>query len=169
VAVTKRNLISNSGGLVLMVGLVIGAYAIFRPQSSPIPKDINQKISHSIFVPAQSSGWRLDKTATSYNNDTGVLNTYLLSRNNRITMTQQNTPQTFKDVPTYYPALLNKLHEYSEIQTSNGTVGLTKPDELKGGQSAVANISDTLMFLHPDHDLTDQQWKQLFNNLDIVK
>jgi hypothetical protein len=155
--------------LLLVSILVFAGYNLFKPQPSPIPKTITHKISYNIFIPRINSAWQLDKTKTSYNADTGVITTELTSNGNKITMTQQNVPQTFKDVPTYYPALLNKLHEYSEIQTSIGTIALTRPEEFKGGQSAVANINNTLMFLHPASDLTDQQWTAFFNNLEILK
>jgi hypothetical protein len=92
-----------------------------------------------------------------------------LSSSNKLYITEQNTPDPFNDIPQYYPTLLGKLNEYSEIQTSIGTVALTHPTELKGGQSAVSNTHGTLMFVRPQNNLSDSQWKNFFNSIDVIK
>jgi hypothetical protein len=50
-----------------------------------------------------------------------------------------------------------------------GTVKLTKPTELKGGQSAISRSGGTLLFAHPERNMTDTLWKDFFNSLEIVK
>jgi hypothetical protein len=83
-------------------------------------------------------------------------------------LAEQAAPQSFTDVPQAYDALLNKLREYQDLNTSFGDVTLTRPVELNGGQSAVVNSKGTLIFAKPTRDLPDHQWQNIFNNMQLV-
>jgi hypothetical protein len=48
-------------------------------------------------------------------------------------------------------------------------VYLIRPGEQNGKEVGVLNSKGTLMFIKADKDLSGDQWKQLFNNLDIIK
>jgi hypothetical protein len=87
-----------------------------------------------------------------------------------LTFAEQSTPQNFVDIPQAYDKLIESLNSYSSFDSFYGKVDLTHPKELKGQQSAAMNSKGTLMFIHPTNgDLSTDQWKQLFNNLSIVK
>ena len=55
--------------------------------------------------------------------------------------------------------------EYEKFDSRNGTVYLTNPKELNGGQATIMNSHGTLMFVKPVKALADNNWRQLFNNL----
>jgi len=138
--------------------------------ASGIPKDILKKTAFSVFTHDSSdNSWNLEKSSTVYDKATGVLTLHFTNTNNKITASEQVTPDAFTDIPNYYSILLSKLHEYAELQTSIGKVALTHPEELKGGQTAVINTSGTLMFYHPDKELTQDQWKQFFNSMIVIR
>ena len=65
--------------------------------------------------------------------------------------------------------MLTSLNEYNELQLGFGTVALTHPEELNGGQAAVANKAGTLIFAKPSTDLTDGEWGDFFGSLRIVR
>jgi CxxC motif-containing protein (DUF1111 family) len=46
---------------------------------------------------------------------------------------------------------------------------LTHPKELSGGQSAVANKAGTLIFAKPSVNLTNDEWKDFFESLRILR
>lgn len=164
----KRLIISTL--LVLLAGGASGGVLYLHNKNKPV---INSQIQHSvgftIFVPKKDqSNWLLDKKSVHYDDKVGVLYTNLVNTTNKITMTQQNLPSPFTDIPNYQGLFYGKLNEYQELNLPLGTVGLTRPTELKGGQSAVANIKGTLMFLHPDKDLSDDEWKIVFSSLQTL-
>lgn len=61
--------------------------------------------------------------------------------------------------------LIQDLLEFEEFDIRNGTVYLTHPKELIGGQAAVMNSHRSLMFVKPLKYLAYNDWRQLFNNL----
>ena len=84
-------------------------------------------------------------------------------------ISEQATPQVFNDIPEYYPKLIEKLNGYSDFDSVLGKVSLTKPKELNGAQSAVFNGKGTLMFVRPNQSLSDDDWRQFFDQMTIWK
>lgn len=161
--------------LLIGVGIVGGLRLANHSKSSStkpstIPISITQNLSFPIYVPNTSSEWNIDGSGTSYDQQSGVLSLTLTQTNGaQIILTQQSTPQVFNDVPQQYPKLLATMNQYSEIQTSFGTVGLTHPKELNGNQTAISNKAGTLLFAKPNRDLPDDEWKAFFNDLRLLK
>lgn len=161
--------------LLILVGLIGGLWWDHRsqkaepPTNSLIPTQISQKLSFPVYVPDNNSTWNVDVAKTSYDQQSGVLSLYLENHTAQITLTQQATPQVFSDVPQQYAKMLSTMNEYLEIQTSFGTVALTRPKELNGGQTAVVNKTGTLLFAKPNRDMSEDEWKNFFNNLHSYK
>ncbi len=161
--------------IVVMVLLTIGTVAsmIFYQQSkieSGIPKDILKKTAFSVFtIDPKDKIWSLESSSTTYDKTSGILILNFINSTNRITASEQITPDVFTDIPNYTSTLLNLMHQYAELQTAIGTVALTKPVEFKGGQKAFINSGGTLMFYTTKEDMTDDQWKQFFNSLIVIK
>jgi hypothetical protein len=150
--------------IVLVAGVAI--YQRVRPQPL-IPNDIAKKVAFRISVPA--SPYKLDRSSVTYDTKQGVLSFKVKSVDNTIyTVSEQATPDVFSASNQVYPALLQKLHEYSEVQTSRGTVALTLPQELNGAQSAVINNSGVLMFARPSKKLTNSEWVQFMNQFENI-
>jgi hypothetical protein len=140
-------------------------------ETSILPKDIRKKVTFVVFVPDQSakdSAWIIDKKTISFDDKSGVLTINVRKNNKTLTLTQQSSPEVFKDVPQQYARLLNSLLQYGEISTKIGAVALTRPKELNGTQSAVTNQRDTLLFAKPSTDLSEDEWKDFFNSLIVL-
>jgi hypothetical protein len=158
--------------VVLICGAGYITYKKLNPPG-PISSDISKKASFSIlYLPnedPQKDTWVIDRSSILYDSSASTLFITYKSGDNKIVVSQQATPDAFKDIPNYYQKFLDKFHQYRDISTSIGTITLTHPEELKGKQSAVAHIKDTLLFANPDKDLSEEEWKGFFNAFEIIR
>jgi len=173
--ITLRTKILIAALIVLaLAGSALVLSRMFESQTV-ISKQILDEANFTIFYPANASksdtAWKLLKDRTSYDTGSGVLTLYVsqASTGKQITLNEQPTPGAFSDVPTQYSKMLTTLNEYNELQIGFGTVALTHPKELNGGQTAVANKAGTLIFAKPSGNLTDNEWKDFFQNLRILR
>jgi hypothetical protein len=150
---------------VVIIAAVVAAVLLLGNQPG-LPRSVTRSANFTLYYPDTGGDWQIDRPTIDFNKSGQVLTYTLRSSNNRMVLTQQQRPDAFDDVPHYYDTLLNKLNEYDEISTAVGKVALTRPKELNGGQSAVSNTSKgTLIFAHPDHELSAGEWKTFFNQL----
>lgn len=176
----KRRVVIISAAMFLALSLGAGGSVFVlwqkRIADSPvISKEILAEANFTIFYPQDitenAAAWKFQKDRTSYNKESGVLTLQVVqpSTGRRIILNEQPTPGAFADVPTQYSKMLTALNEYNELQIGFGTVALTHPKELNGGQAAVANKSGTLIFAKPSANLTDEEWRNFFENLRILR
>jgi hypothetical protein len=164
----KRYIVMVAIGVSLLsIGLSL--YFVLRPQKPDIIRQTQKKVGFTIFAPSRDDKtWLLNKESIEYDTTVGVLTLHIQQGSNSIVITEQATPEPFTDIPNYSSIFLGKLNEYKELTVSLGTISLTHPTELKGSQSAVMNVRGTLMFLHPTTDLSDNEWKSVFNSLQTL-
>ncbi len=160
----RRPVVLVSAGVIALGSIIILLLVVFRPHS-PIPDSIAKQLNFSVFYPDMGEEFKADPATINYDGSSKVLLFHVKSAKNDITLTQQATPDPINDIPEYYPKLMEKLNNYKDFDSVNGKVSLTRPIELKGGQSAVFNIKGTLMFAHPEHDMSDDEWRRFFNGL----
>lgn len=151
----------------VIVTLIAGIISFQTITAGPIPKDIQNKINFSIYLPEEGKDV-ITKDSIAFNTEEGVLTYGIMYIGEKILISQQAEPEAFSDGPVYQH-LLNKMKQYDEVKTNIGNVTLTKPEELKGGQTAVANSNGSLLFARPSKDLTREQWQQFFNTLRISR
>src|SRR5688500_14682089 len=114
-------------GGVVALGLVIGGLLfVFRPHL-PIPGEIKKQLNLSVLYPDGSGGYEIDESTLSYDKQAKVLIFHIKSKDRDLTVSQQATPDPFIDIPEYYPKLMEKLHSYSDFESLNGKVSLTRP------------------------------------------
>ncbi len=168
---TRTQLIFG-GSILVIFGSTITFFIIFFVSSrnnSIIPQTLQQHIAFQIYAPnTKQSPWTVPKNSVTYNDQTGILTIVANSASNSMSMSEQQSPQIFTNIPQYYPTLLNKLNEYNQVQSNLGTVALTKPTELHGEQTAVLNSNGTLVFVRPKHNISEPDWTNFFNNLIVV-
>jgi hypothetical protein len=172
-----RTVIILAVALLCIVVLASGAFILVGRLKSQtvISKQILDQANFTIFYPPDKTGtisaWKLQKDRTGYDKESGVLTLYIsqASTGRVVTLNEQPTPGVFADVPTQYGRMLDTLNEYNELQLGFGTVALTHPKELNGGQTAVANKAGTLIFAKPSSSLTDTEWGNFFQNLHILR
>lgn len=176
--ITKRRLAVVFTAFLLGVILVVAGLFIFKyiaENHTVINQQILDEADFTIFYPGDSTelddSWQLQKDRTTYDKESGVLTLHALqpSTGRQVVLNEQPTPGAFADVPTQYSRMLNTLNEYDELQIGFGTVALTHPKELSGGQSAVANKAGTLIFAKPSVNLTNDEWKDFFESLRILR
>jgi len=151
--------------ILIFILLIVGSLVVWLTRPQPvIPKSIQKKAAFTIYIPGSDN--KIDRSSIGYNSSNGVLIFTANENDNAYTFSEQGIPDAFHDSDQIYPALLSKLHEYSEIQTFLGAVALTKPSELNGLQSAVIKTSDTLMFIKVKKNISDDSWKSFISSLE---
>lgn len=155
--------------VVVFIGAGLSGVIFWQSQRSAFPTDVKKQASFLIFYPRRGSEAEINRQSIAYDSSAKVVSYSLIFVGNQLIVNQQATPETFVDIPDYYPNLLEKLNKTSTLPTELGDVHLTRPTELKGKQSAVVNHKGTLVFVQPDKDIDEDGWRRFFNSLDAVK
>ena len=158
--------------IVVIVVLALAGIVIFTQVKSEqiIPENIKKQLSFNVILPTGPETLKIDKTSIKYSADEKLLVYEVnMEDGNKLVISEQPSPESFIDVPQSYDKLISSLQQYAAFDTQKGRVFLTKPENLKGGQTAVMNSSGVLLFIRPNKALTDDSWKQIFNDLEIVK
>ena len=151
---------------VLMATVAGGWYLFVRAHTSPLPKQISSQLKFIPFVTQKTAQVSLPEAVT-YNSSAQVLTYQTYFSGTHLVTSEQPTPESFSDVPQAYNALINKMRGKDNFDSVNGTVNITYPVELNGTQTAVMNSKGVLIFVKPDKNLSTNDWKQFFNNLQI--
>ena len=172
----KRNQLSTplalSLGVVAGAGLLLGTYFIFLYKSTPniIPPGIKKQVSFNVFYPSPDPTVTVDSKSFKYDSQAKLMSYVITYVKTPVTIAEQATPQNFIDIPQAYDKLIESLSEYGSFQSYYDKVSLTHPKEFNGQQSAVMNSKGTLVFAHPTRgDLTEDQWKKLFNGFEVIR
>jgi len=128
------------------------------------------KLNYPLFWPDKSSTIVASKVTIKYDPSVKLISYNAIDKAGvRFIITEQETPASFNDIPQAFSKLIETMSQYSSFDSQNGTVYLTHPKELNGGQAAVMNSKGTLMFVKPSVALEDDTWKEFFNSLVIEK
>jgi hypothetical protein len=146
---------------VVAVGLIILVILLVLPKN-PIPGQIKAQVTSTLLVP-QGSGILVDRLGVKYDAKDKLLTYTATYAGTKLTVSEQPTPDQFVDIPAVYTKLTDGLNNYLSFDANIGTVHLTLPKELAGKQAAVVNTKGTLMFVKPDTNLSDDQWRKFFN------
>jgi hypothetical protein len=133
---------------------------------SPIPGSIKLKLTSSLLLPSRARA-NIDRGSAKYDSSLKVLSFTGLVDGKNLVIAEQPTPEQFVDIPAAYEKVLGSMNDYSDFDTTMGTVHLTKPDELHGGQTAVLNAKGTLLFAKSASGLSTDQWRQFFNSVTV--
>jgi hypothetical protein len=153
----------------LVIILVSAATALYltKNNSNPIPTDIKNKADFKVIYPSKTS--QIDKSSYQYQDEQNTLTFNVIKDGDKII---QPAPDNLgSDSQPYYPAL--GIHPYAQFKTSLGQVALTKfwqSQTLKpAGQSAVLASGGTLLIANSQKNLSNAEWKNLFESLKIAK
>lgn len=162
---SKRRIIIFIAGI--SAGLLVlgsGAWLIYthaHPKNA-IPAVIAKQLDFTPRILTSNTASALSLAPQTYKYDaaTKVLSFETLVESIKVVISEQPYPDIL-----VYDKLVNAFNVYSEIDTKAGKVSLGRPKENNGGQAAVIHSDNLLIFGKPDKDLTDMQWKEIFNNL----
>ena len=153
-------------GGVAVLGLITIVILLVAPKN-PIPGPIKKQLTSTLLVP-RGGGAVVDRASVNYDRNQKLLIFNVAYVGIKLVVSQQPTPDQFVDIPDVYTKLIDGLNNYSSFDSSIGTVHLTKPTQAHGGQWGVLNTKGTLMFVKPDKNLTDDQWRTFFNHVVVL-
>lgn len=152
-----------------------GSLALYfkNKNNNPLPSAIKNQLSFkALYPPSASSLIKIDSASYNYQASDKVLTFTVNYAGSDVIFSQQPAPDSLgsgKDV--YYQVL--GIHPYAQFKTNLGLVALTKffkTGDLKpSGQSGVLATEGTLLTANTTGNLTNEQWKDLFNSLSISK
>jgi hypothetical protein len=157
--------------LILIVFFAAGFFIYNRWQNSRqiLSASLKKDISYSVFWPNKYAPVSVNRDTLKYDKVNSIFS-YIAKTpsGSNLTVTEQATPDSFAASPIVFSQLIKDLIQYEEFSSRSGTIYITTPKELKGGQAAVMNSQGTLMFVKPTKNLSEATWRQFFNNLDII-
>jgi len=155
---------------VALAGIAWAGFYIYA-SNQPIPQRTLKQAGFGIWYPTNKTlGLKVDRDTIKFSQSGSDKLVTFIARNdsNNLSFTEQPLPESFIDVPQLYDKMIEKLRGYSSFDSVNGTVSVTRPEELKGGQTAVMKSKGTLLFVKPDKDVSIDDWRQIMNNLSFV-
>ena len=151
--------------VILTVTLVIK----FWPQGpSPVPQTIRSEASFKIIYP---NGYSIDQKSWKYINNTQTVQFIAKKDAYTVVFTEQPTPLAYQNDQGAYDRFIGSLRPNANFNVPLGTVSLsnfvTSGDFQVVGVTGILKVKDTLLLAHPDTQLTDDQWRSLFESLKV--
>lgn len=153
-------------GLIILISPIALIITFKKNPTVKIPDQVKQQVNFPVSVlKPQKTELHTDESSFKFDKSQGILSFIVKDSNANITFAEQAYPEVL-----IFDKLVGTLNQYDEIQTKVGKVALTKPKSAGGNQVAALNMNNqTLIFARTTKDLANNQWQDLFNNLDIVK
>jgi len=154
--------------IIICVAAVIIALINFINKPPVIPSDIQKQVNFVIFYPQPSTQTVIQKNTFKYDPKLKQASFIADYGGRQITFAEQSSPDSFADDPNFYPKFIASLNGYATFDSVDGRVDLTRPKEVKS-QTAVMNAKGTLMFAKSNGDISEDNWKLLFNSMLYTK
>lgn len=165
----KKNVLALVAALVVL-GVATGVLFYLNNASNPLPSDIKNQLSYKAVYPPSGLGTIID--SYQYNQNDRVLTFSLRKFDTKIVFVEQKAPESLgANGQVYFPAI--GIHPYAQFQSKIGPAALTK--FYKSGnleqfsQSGVLYSEGTLVWVGSQKNLTNDQWKTLFDGLKVSK
>jgi hypothetical protein len=155
--------------------IAAGAIAAFRYLTrtiSPIPKDISSKLTFSPFIIGTSSRYTTDSYKFTTAEDSVQILSYVVHSKDgpSVSVSEYTQPPQFTDIPEYKDRFLtNVAKQYATVSTSNGTIYLGRMAKQDNKQLAVMIEKGLLIFMAPENEINEAQWRSLGDNFEILK
>lgn len=149
--------------VILTVSLVIKLW----PQGpSPVPQAIRSEVSFEIIYP---NGYSIDQKSWKYLSSTRTVQFIAKKDGYTVVFTEQPTPLAYQNDQGAYDRFIGSLRPSASFSVPLGTVSLsnfvTSGDFQVVGVTGILKVKGTLLLAHPDTQLTDDQWRSLFESL----
>jgi hypothetical protein len=153
--------------IIILLGLGSVGAKILLSHKDPLPQNLAWQVHFNMFFPS-SSVVKLDRETVAFNSSTKVLSYKAHTANGTmVSFNEQAKPVKFQQSPAAYQEMLTSMQIYDELNSREGKVTLTRPQQLAGAQAGVLLSHDTLLFVQPNGDLSKDDWQQIFDNLQI--
>lgn len=160
--------------IVASVLITIGAVGFWYTTRtpSPIPSEISSQLTFSPLVISKNTD---NYSTTDYKFSTAEGKVQILSylihlKGSTVSISEYVQPTEFVEIPEYKDRFLtNIIKQYATIQTANGTIYLGRAVKQNDKQLAVMIERGLLVFMSPDKEITEEQWRKLGDKLEIQK
>ena len=159
-------------GSSLFLAILAGAYWYISRDVSPIPAPIRSQLTFSPFVvPKNSHSYATsDYTFNTVENNERILSYIIQLNPGSVTVSEYVQPAAFSEIPEYKDRFLsNVIKQYATVQTSNGTIYLGRLSKQNDRQLAIMIEKGLLVFLSPNKDLDEVQWRKIGDQLEVQK
>lgn len=148
--------------------VIIAIWAIWHAVTPTlIAEKYLKQLNFPVYAAKNAAGFNLESSSiavTNQDSDT-IISFDLINRSNKVTITEQAYPEVI--IPDQFFAGLN---EYDDVSSNLGKIVLARPPKNNSHQVAVATPNNvTMIFANPQKELSNDQWRQFFNSLDVVK
>lgn len=158
--------------LLVLSAVIFGGYLYFNRDTNPIPQQLRSQLTFSPFViPSDSKDFPTsDYKFSPTEGELQILSYLIKFQNNTVSVSEYPQPPEYTDIPDYKNQfLMSQINQYSSVSSSNGTIYLGKAVKQNNKQLALMIERGLLVFLSPDRELTDQQWRSLGDQFEIQK
>jgi hypothetical protein len=160
------------GAVLLVVVILAVGYQISSSTADPLPSRIESKLTFSPFVLPKGTK---NYTATNYSiiSPEGTVQElkYLIQTKDGSTiwLSEYQQPPQFSEIPDYKDRFLTNINQQESVQTSNGIIYLGRLSHQSNKQVGIMIEKGLLVFMSPDQDMKQSQWRNLGDQLVIQK
>lgn len=151
----------------LVVAVSITLLIKFWPQGpSPVPPSIITQANFSVIYP---KGYSIDPQSWRYVSGEKSVQFSATKDKYAVVFTEQKTPLEYQDDTAAYNRFIGSLRPRANFDVPLGTVSIanfvTKGDYQVVGETGILNAKGTFVLAHPDTQISDDQWRNLFESL----
>jgi hypothetical protein len=154
--------------------VVAGSIAAYRYATrviSPLPKNIETQLTFSPFIIEDSKKYSSESYKFSKAEGNTQIFTYLIHIKDgpTVSLSEYALPPQFSEIPEYKDRFLtNVANQYATVSTSGGTIYLGRMTKQDNKQLAVMVEKGLLVFMAPDREMNEAQWRGLGDKLRIL-
>lgn len=164
--------IAISGGIIIFTALFTTGYLYVTRDTNPIPRQLRSQLTFSPFViPKDSSNYlTTDYKFSTAEGQVPILSYIITTKGQTISVSEYSQPPEFSEIPDYKNQFLNNvINQYSSVSSASGTIYLGRAIKQNNKQMAIMIERGLLVFMLPDKDMNDAQWRSLGDQLDVQK
>jgi hypothetical protein len=152
------------GGCLFTVIVVVVTLVVVWFRTPIVPSTIAKQSDFALFYPKGDPSMIINRSTMKYDKSIGQFSFVASFGSDKLIFGEQATPEDFYASQNYYDNLLTKMGKYYTFQDTQGTVDLTK-DPSVGKNVGVINTKGTLVFVDSDKQLSNNDWREVFNSL----
>ncbi len=133
-----------------------------------MPANIKERASFVIIYP---KGYSIDSKSWKYLTDTSSVEFTAKRDGYSVVFTEEKTPLEYQDDVAAYNRFIGSLRPRANFDVPLGSVSIanfvTAASYEIVGETGILNAKGTLLLAHPDTQISDDQWRNLFESLKV--
>ncbi len=158
---------------IVILGTALGLWMVLHkdpPYVSPVPVSVSSQLDFVVIYP---KGRDIKEDSWEYITAEETLSYTVNIGDNPVVFTLQKVPLVYADDAAAYDRFIGSLKPSINFKVPLGTVSIVNfisaGDFKPEGKSGILKSNGTLLIAHPEKDLTDNQWQNLFKSLTLNK